>query len=287
MTIRFDNPNGVALTGANFLSGLPAGLRIKGTTFATNTCGGALTPTGGPPPTGFSFTGGTIPAGGCEFSWEIEGDLPGGTSQSSFTYTFADGIVETDQFVSNSAGSSSLTVQQGLRVQQSLSRTSAGPENVGEGGTLQIFTGETAKLTMKLSNAGGALTNLNLNQTLPAGLVIADNVTSSTCPGMVVTATPDAGTFNFAAGGMAAATATTLTECEISVNVKAAAAGNYTNNIAINSISNAQASNNLNASAVTLNVTDITAGGGTGIGVDISFAGGMNGFYPIKCDLGG
>jgi uncharacterized repeat protein (TIGR01451 family) len=282
MTIRFDNPNGVALTGAKFLSGLPAGLKIKGTTFATNTCGGALTPTGGPPPTGFSFTGGTIPAGGCEFSWEIEGDLPGGTSQSSFTYTFADGIVETDQFVSNNAGSSSLTVQQGLRVQQSLSRTSAGPDGVGEGGTLQIFTGETAKLTMKLSNAGGALTNLNLNQTLPGGLVIADNITASTCPGMVVTANPGDGTFNFAAGGMPGATATALTECEISVNVKAAAAGTYTNNIAINTISNAQASNNLNASAVTLNVTDITAGGGTGIGIGINFAGGMNGFYPAN-----
>jgi uncharacterized repeat protein (TIGR01451 family) len=283
MTIRFDNPNGIALTGANFLSGLPAGLKIKGTTFASNTCGGTLTPTGGPPPTGFSFTGGTIPAGGCEFSWEIEGDMPGGTSQSSYTYTFADGIVETDQFVSNNAGSSSLTVQQGLRVQQSLSRTSAGPDGVGEGGTLQIFTGETAKLTMKLSNAGGALTNLNLNQTLPAGLVIADNVTSSTCPGMVVTATPDAGTFNFAAGGMPGATATALTECEISVNVKAAAAGNYTNNIAIGTIANAQASNNLNASAVTLNVTDITpGGGGIGIGLAIDFAGGMNGFYPVN-----
>ncbi len=283
MTIKFDNTNGVALTGANFLSGLPAGLKIKGTNFATNTCGGALVPTGGPPPTGFQLTGGTIPAGGCEFSWEIEGELPGGTSQSSFAYSFADGIVETDQFVSNNTGSSSLTVQQGLRVQQGLSRGTAGPATVGEGKILQIFTGETAKLTLKLSNAGGALTNLSLNQALPGGLVIADNITSSTCVGMTVNATPGAGTFNFTTGGMPAATATALTECELTVNVKAAAVGIYTNKVAIGAISNTQTSNNLNESNITLDVIKIVDDGGTGIDVGIGFAGGMNGaFYAAN-----
>jgi uncharacterized repeat protein (TIGR01451 family) len=275
MTIRFDNPNGIELTGAKFISGLPAGLQIKGTTFSTNTCGGTLTPTGGPPPTGFTLTGGVIPAGGCEFSWEIEGDLPGGASQSDFTYSFADGIVETDQFVSNNAGTGTLTVQQGLRVQQSLSRASAGPGGAGEGGTLEIFTGETATLKLSLSNAGGALTNVNLNQALPAGLVIADNVTTSTC-GMTIVANPGDPNFSFTTGAIPAATATALQPCELTVNVKAAAAGTYLNSIAINTISNTEASKNLNASAVTLKVIDITAGGGTGIGVGINFVGGMN-----------
>ncbi|MFM2430544.1 MAG: hypothetical protein RLZZ511_1757 [Cyanobacteriota bacterium] len=278
MTVRLTNSNGIDLTGVNFASLLPANLRIRGTTVISNTC--PVAPTIDPPPTGFKLTGGTIPPGGCEFSWSIEGDLPGGTSQQQFNYSFADGIIETDQFVSNDAGSGSLTIQQGLRVQQSLSRTSAIPETKNEGETLQIFTGETARLTLKLSNAGGALSNLNLNHTLPAGVVIADVANAaSTCTGMAITANPGAPTFSFNTGTMPAATATALSECEISVNVTAAAAGTYANNIAVNTIGNTQASNNLNASNINLQVVNITAGGGVGIDTGIEFFGGMNGAF--------
>jgi uncharacterized repeat protein (TIGR01451 family) len=281
MTVKFTNTNRVPLTAAQFASLLPTGLKIKGTTFTSNTCGGALTID--PPPTGFKLTGGTIPAGGCEFSWSIEGELPPTDSQGEFTYSFADGILETAEFVSNNAGSDKLKIQQGLRVQQSLSRGSAVGGSADEGGTLQVFTGETATLKLILSNAGGALSNVNLAQTLPTGLVIANNVTSTTCTGMTITANPGDNNFSFTAGTIPAATATALQTCELTVNVTAADAGKYKNVIAVNAIANAQNSLNLNASDVTLDVVDIVGTGGNGIGVAIGFQGNMNSaFYDAN-----
>ncbi|MBE9032344.1 hypothetical protein IQ266_21640 [filamentous cyanobacterium LEGE 11480] len=275
MTVQFNNPNNIAITGVDLSSLLPAGLQITNSGLLTNTCGNTLTATGGPPPTGFDLTNVTIPASGCSFSWSIEGVLPGTTSEQSFSYSIPGGSITSDQFVSNNAGSDTLTVQQGLRIEQQLSRSGVSSQTVNEGGTLTVFEDETATLTLILSNAGGALSNVNLNQALPAGLVIADNVTSSTCGSATITAAPGNTSFSFVNGTMPAATTTSIPTCEVQVNVKAATAGTYTNNIAINTINNDQASQNLNASTISLNVQSIAANG-TGIGTQIQFFGNMN-----------
>jgi uncharacterized repeat protein (TIGR01451 family) len=280
MTVRLNNPNSVTLTGADLLSALPPGLRIRGTTFSTNTCGGTLIPQPALPaiPTGFQLDNASIPPGGCEFSWEIEGDLPPTASQQDFIYSIAADQITTDQFVSNDPGDGTLRIQQGLRVEQSLSRTSANPQTINEGGTLQVFTGEIATLTLRLSNAGGALTNFNLAQNLPAGLEIANNITSNTCgTGMTITATPGANNFSFSGGNLAAATGTTIATCEVRVNVRASTAGTYTNTIGINTLTSqagAGNSNNLNTSNITLQVVNTTTG--VGLGAGIRFTGGMN-----------
>jgi uncharacterized repeat protein (TIGR01451 family) len=281
MTVRLNNPNSVTLTGADLTSALPAGLRIRGTTFTSNTCGGSLIPQPAPPaiPTGFQLDNASIPSGGCEFSWEIEGDLPPTASQQDFVYAIAADQITTDQFVSNDAGSGTLRIQQGLRVEQQLSRTSANPQTANEGGTLQVFAGETARLTLQLSNAGGALTNISLTQNLPAGLEIADNVTSTTCGGMTITAVPGATSFTISGGNLAAATPTALANCLARVNVRAAAAGTYTNTINVGTISSqsgAGTSNNLNSSNITLQVSNTAPVGGVGLSSGIRFAGNMN-----------
>jgi uncharacterized repeat protein (TIGR01451 family) len=265
-TMNIPNGTGKELTGASFTNGftIPAGFTLAAGTTA-NTCGGALTITGNP--LQVKLTGGTIPAAGCEFSFEMVGPV---VESSYGPVSWAADDLVTDQEVSNNLGTSNtLAVEAGLKITQNFNLAS-------------VFINEPSTLTINIRNASAtAITNANLQSIITGAtrnqLTVVPGTLGGTCTPATVNYT--AGTLAFTGVDLPAATLTPaaaakIEECTITVQVQSdnTGIGTYTSTIA-----NGSLPNQTGASTTNLQITDLQAGGGNGVGLGFSFGPGVGG----------
>lgn len=278
-SLNFDGISGKTLTGATFTNGfmIPTGFTLSGS--PTNTCGGTLDTSAFPT---IKLIGGTIPPGGCSFSFELDGPV---IEQSYGPVSWAANDLVTDLEVSNNAGSSNtVAVEAGMKISQSFALN-------------PVFINEASTLTIRIRNANStAVSGATLNSIITGGggttadrlrLTGGTGNVSSTCPTTpAVSYTPGTGTLQFTNVSVPAATlspaaSAQIAECEIRVQVEAdnTGIGTYTSAIAAGQL----AANQTVAANTTLTIQDLIAGGGNGVGISYGFgpAGGPFGSYEV------
>ncbi|MCC7446898.1 MAG: DUF11 domain-containing protein [Anaerolineae bacterium] len=241
LTVTIQNPTGTPFTGANLTDTLPAGVTIANPPNASTTCGaGTVTATAGAG--SFSLAGGTVPAGSiaapgsCTITVTVTAAAGG-----SYTNRILVNALQTDQGITNvlqaTAGLTVNAIGQGSTGSKAFSPTSISPNGVSQ-------------LTITLrAPADTALTNLGVTDTLPANVVVASPLTTSTtCTGGTVTATVGGSTVTLSGGSVAL-----NSSCVVRVNVTSATPGAHTNTILANTITNNE--NRTNASAFSANLT--------------------------------
>ena len=214
LTVRLDNPNSVALTGAAFTDYLPDGMVVATTPNAVTTCAGG-TVIAAPSATTVRLAGGTVPANGfCTVSVSVLSNIAG-----SYTNTIPAGGVTTTEGVSNEEPTNARVII-------------STPPTVGKQFDPAVIPPNgTSKLTIFLGNDNASAITLtsaftDTLPTAPGNIVVANpaNV-GGTCPG-TVTAAAESGTVTYAnnatipAGG-----------CTIIVDVTGTSAGEHVNNI--------------------------------------------------------
>ncbi len=214
MTVRLDNPNGLALTGATFVDSLPANLVVAQTPNASTTCVGGFVNVLASATT-VQLAGATIPASGfCTVTVDLLSNISG-----SYTNTVPSTAVTTNEGVSNEEPTSAeLVVATPPVIDKQFS-----PSVIPGGGT------STLTIIIENSNSGDiTLTNAFVDSlpTAPGNIVVAtpSNITK-TCPG-VVTAAAGAGTVSYANGSVVPAGG-----CTINVDVTGVTTGEHINNI--------------------------------------------------------
>jgi uncharacterized repeat protein (TIGR01451 family) len=213
-TIRIDNPNAVAITGAAVTDTLPSGLVIGNTPAATTTCAGGVV-TAAPAGTSMRLTGATIPANGfCIASVNVLSNIPG-----TYNNTINAGDITTNEGVTNEEPTNArLIVSNPPTIAKQFAPAVIPPNGV-------------SRLTIVINNDNASTMTLqsNFDDILP------------TAPGQIsVSATPNVVT-NCGGTVVAAAGATSVRlnnggtipagGCTINVNVTGVAAGVHTNNI--------------------------------------------------------
>jgi hypothetical protein len=229
--------NDMTLTGISFTDALPAGLVVANPTNISNDCGGTLTAV---PGSGFiTLSGGTIaPAvgliprpirpsakrggpppvatGSCFISVEV---LP--TASGTLNNTTGP-ISANESGTGATSNTATLTVTPGPVV--------VAPTLAKAFGAAQVGVGLTTQLTFAVNNTNAStpLVNINFNDALPSGLVVASpNGLTGTCvttDGASVIANPGSGSVSLASMNLAAATS-----CSFSVNVTATSRGTKVN----------------------------------------------------------
>jgi uncharacterized repeat protein (TIGR01451 family) len=239
LTIRLNNPNSVALTGAAFTDSLPAGLVVASPANASTTCGGTVTAM--PGATSLLLNGGTIPVNSfCTVTVTIATTAPNTYLNTTRTNTIPANAVTTDQGARNSVAlSATVTVQTGARVTKAFS-----PVGITPGGT--------SRLTLTLSNFKATpITGINLTDVMPANVSVTSLV-SNTCNGSVTVAATQV---QLTGGSLTAAPATSgARTCRIVVNVSSSTLGTHTNTIPagdLNGVNYPATSANLVVSSVT------------------------------------
>jgi uncharacterized repeat protein (TIGR01451 family) len=239
LTITLSNANTTAATlNAPFTDTLPSGVVVSGT--ANTTCAGGTASTvapavaaldrGLPKPQWFggngassvTLTGGTIPANGsCVLTVDVIAANGG-----SYINSLAVGALATSNGTNAAPAIATLTA------------TVPSPVTLGKAfNQASINAGGVSVLTITLSNAGvtPALLTAPLTDTLPSGMVVSGNA-SSTCGG---TASTGASTATPAPQWINAASSVTLTggtipagsSCTVTVSVTAPVAGSYFNSL--------------------------------------------------------
>jgi uncharacterized repeat protein (TIGR01451 family) len=268
-TMAIPNGTGRDLTNATFTNGftIPAGFTLA-PGLPNNTCGGALTVTGNP--LQVKLTGGTIPAAGCEFSFELIGPV---TEATYGPVTWAAGDLVTDLEVSNNAGTSNaLAVETGLKITQAFDRAS-------------VFINEPSILTITIRNASNtAIANAGLQSVITGAtrnqLRVVPGSLGGTCTPGSVNYTAATGTLAFTGVDVPGATLTPaaaakIEECTITVQVQAdnQGIGTYTSTIA-----NGQLINQVNGTPnANLSITDLEVANGNGVGLGFAFGPGVGG----------
>jgi uncharacterized repeat protein (TIGR01451 family) len=281
-TMSIPNGTGKQLTGVTFTNGftIPAGFTLAaGTT--TNSCGGALTITG--TPLQIKLTGGTIPATGCEFSFEMVGPL---IENTYGPVTWAAGDLVTDLEVSNNAGESNkVNVEAGLKITQRFLRKQensnalefADKVYINEPATLEITIRNASATAIANADLQSIITGLKRDQLKLTG---GTGNLGGTCTPASVNYTPATGTLAFTGVDLPAAILTPaadvkLQTCTITVQVESdnQGIGNYTSTIANTQLLN-QVANTLNAN---LEIIDLEVADGNGLGLGFSFGPGIAG----------
>jgi uncharacterized repeat protein (TIGR01451 family) len=215
MTIRLDNPNNVALTGAALTDNLPTGLVVAITPSASTTCVGG-TVSAAASATNVKLTGATIPANGfCTVTVNVLSNISG-----SYDNTIAAGAVTTIEGASNEEPTSArLVVSTPPTVAKQFSPAVIPPNGVS---TLTIVLGNP--------NASAVTLTSVFTDTLPTApgpvTVAATPNIGGTCTTASVTAAAGSGTVSYANGATVPAGG-----CTITVDVTGVAAGDHTNNI--------------------------------------------------------
>lgn len=214
LSIRLDNPNAAAVTGAAFTDTLPTGLVVAPTPGVATTCTGG-TVIASASGTSIRLAGATIPATGyCTVSVNVLSNISG-----AYTNTIAAGGVTTSEGVSNGEPTSArLLISTPPTVSKQFS-----PAVIPPGGTstLTIVFGNDNASDITLSSAF-----TDTLPTAPGSIVVAPtpNV-QKTCPG-TVTATAGAGSVSYASGATIPAGG-----CTLSVDVTGSVPGVHANNI--------------------------------------------------------
>ncbi len=234
LTITLTNPNAtVAVTGAAFLDTYPAGLTNTASPGATNSCGGTLTTAASG--SSLQLAGGTIPAGGnCSITVNV-------TSAAQGTYLNSTGTVTTTNAGNAGPATATLSVNGSISVAKSFAPT-------------QIKSGETALLTITLTNPNGAAVSgvaltdnypANVSNTVPPGLI-------NTCGG-TATATGNGTSLSLTGGTIPA-----NSSCQLTVFVTSSVVGSYLNSTGTVTTTN---SGNAGPATATLGVTAATVPG--------------------------
>lgn len=214
MTVRLDNPNSAALTGAAFTDVFPGGLVVATTPSASTTCAGG-TLVAAASATQIRLSGATIPAGGsCTVTVNVLSNISG-----TYTNTIAAGGVATTEGVTNEDPTSArVEISNPPPVGKQFSPAVIPPSGTS---TLTIFLGNSNSSAMTLTAAF-----VDTLPTAPGNIVVAAMPNASkTCPG-AVTATAGSGTITYANGATVP-----VGGCTISVDVTGTTPGVHTNNI--------------------------------------------------------
>lgn len=208
ITLRNPAPNAVALSGVGVVNTLPAGLSVSSA--ASAACGGTLNVTA---PDGISLSGATIAAGGaCAISVTV-------TAATAGTFTAVSGAASSANGGTGGTATATLAAAQPVTIAQTASPVS-------------ILLGTTTTLTFLLTNPNGvALTDLGLNDALPAGLrVAASPVAVNTCGG-TLTAVTGGSTITLAGVSLAA-----NASCTVAVVVQGVTVGTWYNPAAVTAL---------------------------------------------------
>jgi serine protease len=254
LTITFSNSNAFDLTQASLTDTLPTSLIVATSPAATTTCTGtglSLTAT----TSIVTLTGANIPAkSSCTVILTVSS-----TTAGSYTNSIAANALSTGP-----AGGNSAAVIATLTVTAPIAPTVAeafSPTSVGEN------TASTLTITLSNTNAY-ALTQVAFTDTLPGNLSIATSpAASNTCSGLLPTTT---GSITLTAGTLPA-----NGSCTITMTVSSGTAGSYTNTIAANTLTTAQAATNTVATSAVLTVTAPSGGGGALDWLDLMFVMGI------------
>ncbi|MFZ5962233.1 autotransporter outer membrane beta-barrel domain-containing protein [Thalassococcus sp. BH17M4-6] len=218
LTLTIDNSGAlVPATNISLTDIFPAGMVVA--TAATGagsgaegrtgtTCvGGSLTANLGDG--GILYSGGTVPAGGvCEITVDVTSDVVGLAQNQTEAMPTSLGLVP--------AASASITI---------LDAPTPGFTKAFD--PVQIAQGEVSTLTFTIDNGGAliAAEEMRLNDTFPAGLVIAaDPNTATTCTGGTFVADPAGTSFAYTDGSVAAGQT-----CTVSVDVTSVQVGQADN----------------------------------------------------------
>lgn len=240
LTLTLSNFNRVALSGANLVDSMPAGVTV--TAITGNTCGGSATFAAG----SVTLSGGTVPAapvgvgaGACTITATV-------TSAAAGTYanTVPAGTLGGVAF---NAASATLTVTPPSSVSGTKTFAPTSPRPQTGIATLVITLRNTAATAATITSFTDSLATMGTGFT-----VAAAPAATSTCPGTTLTATPGSTAITLAGGTIPPNNGT----CTITVPVQVAAnalTSNRTNTVAVNALVTNQG-NNTSAFTAVLNV---------------------------------
>jgi hypothetical protein len=212
LSFAIDNSANVAdATALDFTDNLPAGVLLTASAPAVTCAGGTLTAVAG---TGIvTYTGGTASSlSSCIVSVEVTSSTPG-------THVNITGDL-TSSFGSSGTATDTLSVGSAPGFSKAFAPAA-------------IETNEVSTLTFTVDNSAGGLeiASLLLNDSLPAGVVVAAPPNASTtCTGGSLTAVAGSSVITYTGGTVAAAST-----CTVSVDVTAASAGTFANTATLSS----------------------------------------------------
>ncbi len=256
-SVRFTNLDSSGpITGISMTDNLPAGMLIAEPANAYSTCGGNPALTADPGTTAVFLNGATLaPSAVCEVRFDVSV-----TGNTDWVNTIPAGEITADNGITNRGPvTATLTF---VPPEIPLISKAISPGN--------ISPGQSALLTINITNAAQDLTNLELTDYFTIdgsagaalnGMRLASAPAPSTdCPSGIVTAMPGDTSVRLSGASLPA-----NASCQVRVNVTSTSAGTITNTIPINSIRNDQgATNSTSFAQTTLNI-------GTAIGVSKMF----------------
>jgi uncharacterized repeat protein (TIGR01451 family) len=246
LSISITNNGGANITGASMTDAFPSGLNRNGTESKNAACqGGTVSSTA----SSLSISGVTIaPGATCIFSVPVSSATTGNK-----TNQVPANSLTTDQGYTNTLVSTTLTVNSTIAAPTVTKSFVTNPINLGQNSVL--------RLDIRNNSASVALTNVNLTDVFPSGLVIASTPNlnqnangNCTYPTGGVTAV--AGSNQVSVSGLTIATSTT---CRIQVDVTSTTQGSYVNDIPAGAITNDESTSNTGSTTATLNIQAVSA----------------------------
>lgn len=242
--VRLSNGGDIALTGINLTDPLPTGMTLANPPNAQTTCAGTAVFTGNAGNSSVSMSGAEIPANGtCDVLFDVVA-----TGAANWVNTIPVGNITADGGVENQTaviGTLNFNAPTGITVAKATNPSTL------------TFPGQTSVLTVTLTNSTQAVTNLGFTDYFTIdgtsgatanGMRISSTPNASTtCPGGIISATPDATSFSLA-GASLSASAT----CEVTVNVTSVVIGGITNFIPIGGVTTDQGLSNAGAATTSL-----------------------------------
>ena len=219
LTITLNNAGpAVSTLSADLTDTFPAGLVVAATPAASTTCAsGTVTAAAGSGSVSLS-SGAQIPATG---SCTVSVDVASATADV-YNNSIAAGALQTDTGNNAAAANASLTVTAPVII---------APTTAVAFAPTSVSAGTATTLTITLGNTNAAAANLTaaLDDTLPAGLLVAPTPNAaSTCASGTVTAAAGTSLVSLASGAQIPASG----NCTVTVDVRAVSPGTYTNTIA-------------------------------------------------------
>jgi uncharacterized repeat protein (TIGR01451 family) len=125
---------------------------------------------------------------------------------------------------------------------------------------IEISPGGVSRLDISIFNSSASpLTGNSITDTLPAGMTIADPLTTANSCGGTVTAVVGGNSISLSGGTVLPASGGIDGSCTVSVNITSTTQGNTVNNIPINALNNDQGQRNLTQANATLQVRTMIA----------------------------
>ncbi|MGD9171081.1 MAG: hypothetical protein PVI97_13620 [Candidatus Thiodiazotropha sp.] len=220
LTLLLGNGNAQAATlTADLVDNLPANMQIAASANVATTCPDSVSTSSDSITYG---SGSTIPSGGCTIEVDITSDVSGGP----WTNTLASGDLQTDLGSNGTGSSANLFVNP---AQPPSISTQCDPDSILSGGVATI------SISLGNGNATPTLLTADLVNTLPAGVLIADEPNIQATDGCAlgeINASPGGNSITYATGGSIPANSV----CTISADVTSTSLGTHINTIPANAL---------------------------------------------------